>query len=635
MSELYLKAKALFQEAMERSPSERASFLAQACGADAALRREVESWIAASDRAGSEFMASPAAKMCLTCDGTFGHETKFCPHCGQVLQDDPRALVGTRLDNLYQIEALLGQGGMGAVYRARHALLGDRVAIKTLKREFGDNPTFLKRFQREGRAARVFHHPNAVVVHDLRTTPAGLIYMVLEYIEGSNVRTMLRGAERFSPAEAVALLGPIASVLDAAHRSGVVHRDMKPENVMVGRDEHGNPIVKVLDLGIAKVSVVDGDHPSTELTVAGQILGTPHYMSPEQWGGGDVDGRADVYSLGVMAFELVTGTFPFAAKSIDEHREAHLTAAIPMAHEAYDDVPERFGLAIARALAKDRDDRWSTAGDFVAALAAAVSADGNATLPHDALSTVLTGEPAAIPLPVVDDATTIDSVPSGSPELPPPDGKGRSALWVAVAALVALAVGMAAYWARPGGQVVPPAAVEVPPVVAPPPLAVFDALRYEIEVKQKSDSGDVVRISGRDPIGRGREYRFVFTPAVRGRLAVIGPNTRNVPTLFLPVAVGGLIEPETSYTFPGGTWFTPIGDTPSDTMTLVFIPEGAVTPAFADGKAGRQLTVDEQRELASFLAANRVAPRYGDAASVALAAAEAGRPLAVELTIQY
>ncbi len=576
--------------------------------------------------------------MCVTCDGTFANETKFCPHCGQVLLDDPRALVGTRLDNLYQIEALLGQGGMGAVYRARHALLGDRVAIKTLKREFGDNPTFLKRFQREGQAARVFHHPNAVVVHDLRTTPAGLIYMVLEYIEGSNVRVLLHNARQFSPAEAVALLQPIASVLDAAHRHGVVHRDLKPENVMVGRDEQGNPVVKVLDLGIAKMGVVEEGHASTELTVAGQILGTPPYMSPEQWGGGSVDGRADVYSLGVMTFELVTGGFPFAARSLDEHREAHLTAAIPMAHEVCGDVPERFGLAIARALAKDRDDRWSTAGDFVAALAAAVCEDDNATVPHDARSTVETWEPAAIPAPplVVDGAATIVSLPSGSVEPPPSDERaGRPKIWVAVAALLALAVVVVAYLAWPptpvAPPVAPPVAVDTPPVA--PPTAVVDALRYEIEVKPVS--GDISRVSGRDPIGRVEGYRFVFTSAVRGRLAVIGPNKRNVPTLFLPATYGGVLEPGTAYTFPGGTWFTPIGDTPSDTLTIVFIPEGAVRPAFAGGKEGRQLSADEQSELASFQAANRVAPRFGDAASVTLSAPAAGQPLAADLTIRY
>ena len=372
---------------MERPKDDRRTFVESACGEDESLRSEVLSWIEASDRAGDTIPGESTAKMCLTCDGEFLVETKFCPHCGQPLHDDPRALVGTRLDNLYQIEAFLGRGGMGAVYKARHSLLGDLVAIKTLKKELSDNPTFLKRFQREGQAARSFRHPNSVTVHDLRSTPTGLVYMVLEYIDGVNLREYLHTHRQLSVRGAVALLTPIAGALDAAHRQGVVHRDMKPENVMVTAEESGELHVKVLDLGLATMRVEPDVRPETALTTVGTVVGTPHYMSPEQWGAPSRDGkelvdhRADVYSLGVMAFEMLTGEWPYKAHTIEAFRTSHCTHPIPMASDLCADVPRKTAEVVAMALAKDRDDRWPSAGAFVAALAASAMDDQAADAP--------------------------------------------------------------------------------------------------------------------------------------------------------------------------------------------------------------------------------------------------------------
>src|SRR5215204_7587833 len=200
-------------------------------------------------------------KYCTLCKSKFDDSVSFCPTDGEVLEEDPSSIVGTVLDGQYQIESLLGKGGMGAVYLARHILLGDRVAIKILPPEVRNNADWLRRFRREGQAARRFRHPNSVTVYDLRTASDGTIYMVMEYVEGHTLDHELKTRGRFTAREAFEILTPIMSVLDTAHEMGVVHRDLKPENIMVARPAEGAaPVVKLLDLGIAKMREIAGDN---------------------------------------------------------------------------------------------------------------------------------------------------------------------------------------------------------------------------------------------------------------------------------------------------------------------------------------------------------------------------------------
>ena len=322
-------------------------------------------------------------KTCPTCGGDYDEALRFCPRDGEVLEDSPQALVGRVLDGQYEIEAYVASGGMGTIYRARHIMLGDRVALKTLKPEMQSNGEWLRRFQREGRAARRFRHPNSVTVYDLRTSADGLVYMVMEFVEGETLDRELERRGRFTPAAALDVLEPVARALEAAHAQGVVHRDLKPENVMLARDADGSSHVKLLDLGIAKLrDIADTrrlDSAAAALTMAGQVLGTPYYMSPEQWGeiprdgSSEIDGRADIYSLGVMFYELVAGRRPFGGKTLAEFRHAHVVASPPPLDRVDRAVPERFAHAVERAMAKDRADRFQAAGDFVAELRAALS----------------------------------------------------------------------------------------------------------------------------------------------------------------------------------------------------------------------------------------------------------------------
>ncbi|MBK6426126.1 MAG: serine/threonine protein kinase [Blastocatellia bacterium] len=276
-----------------------------------------------------------------------------------------------------------------------------------LKLGSGAEDKWLRRFQREGRAARRFRHPNVVAIHDLRVTPDGTAYMVLEFVEGRTLRQELHASGRMRVTKALSILTPLASALDAGHKSGVVHRDLKPDNVMIRWDESGEPVVKLLDLGIAKLLGVDevGIQPVSTLTLAGQILGTPHYMSPEQWGeiprdgSAEVDGRADVYSLAVMTFELLAGTWPIQGTDVPSIRAGHLSGSVPSVSEVALHLPAEVDAIIRRGMALDRMDRYDTAAGFVSALAA-VDAVYRESMDQDLVPTrpslVSSEEPTAI-----------------------------------------------------------------------------------------------------------------------------------------------------------------------------------------------------------------------------------------------
>ncbi|MBA3514734.1 MAG: protein kinase [Pyrinomonadaceae bacterium] len=319
-------------------------------------------------------------KHCTLCKVKYDDSVSFCPVDGEVLEDDPSSIVDTVLDGQYQIESMLGKGGMGAVYRARHILLGDRVAIKILPPEVRTNAEWLRRFRREGQAARRFRHPNAVTVYDLRTAADGTIYMVMEHVEGHTLGHEMKARGPMTPVEAFEILEPIMSVLNTAHAMGVVHRDLKPENIMIGKSSTGEPVVKLLDLGIAKMREVAGADGggATALTLAGQVLGTPHYMSPEQWGelpsdgDSEIDGRADIYSLGLVFYEMIAGKRPYSGLTLHELRREHISVVPRPLHEAVPGVSRFFGEVIARATSKDRGDRQATAGELAAALRGAI-----------------------------------------------------------------------------------------------------------------------------------------------------------------------------------------------------------------------------------------------------------------------
>ncbi|WP_437630430.1 serine/threonine-protein kinase [Sorangium sp. So ce854] len=279
--------------------------------------------------------------------------------------DETTIAPGDVLLGKYRVESVLGRGAMGLVVAARHLALDERVAIKVLLPRYVRDPEILQRFLREGRAAVRIRSRHVVRVADVGTLESGAPYMVMDHLQGRDLAAVLAESGRLPVPEAVELVLQVCEALAEAHAQGIVHRDVKPSNLFVTRNADGSPCVKVLDFGISKMTHAE-DHA---LTRVGGVLGSPLYMSPEQLrSASDVDGRADVYSLGVVLFELLTGRTPFFA-----HELAQLvylvTQGEPQRPRALrPDMPEPLEQVILAAIARDRDRRFANIADLALAL---------------------------------------------------------------------------------------------------------------------------------------------------------------------------------------------------------------------------------------------------------------------------
>jgi hypothetical protein len=554
------------------------------------------------------------------------------------------------------------------------------------------NEEWLRRFQREGKAARRFKHPNAIAVYDLRISQDGTTYMVLEYIDGQNLRDELSARGTFEAEELLPILEQIASVLDAGHKSGVVHRDLKPDNVMLTTAQGGAPLVKVLDLGIAKLRETGADGPIevSALTIAGQIIGTPHYMSPEQWGeipsdgGREIDGRADVYSLAVMTYELLTGKWPVSGTDIMELRRGHVTGLVtPLKHHA-PHYSDEFAAVIARGMAKDRVERCATAGEFVKQLkhAAGLSgrgADAGGYAVDD--SSEAAGPMAVETLPVSGKEPThsrlppVETVASGTvrtAESAEADGMAVSQIGdstidtgvqsapsgeviplrrglLAFAALALLVVGVAAAWnlTRPA----PSKSREPAPAIASQPQSV-PLLSYYLETVARDNSTD--RVTGENPLTMDQGFRLHVTARQDGYIYIVVAGSGNVPTALLtaipPKTTGwttNRIEAGASYSFPTSSAEQEVIDLGPETLatpfTIIYASEPVASPEWLAGPSPRTLNPNEQLELEQFIAANRggvtVVPDSESGSGVQMlvsaVSGEARKALLIELVIRH
>ncbi|HTJ42154.1 MAG TPA: serine/threonine-protein kinase [Kofleriaceae bacterium] len=269
----------------------------------------------------------------------------------------------------YEVERFLGAGAMGDVYAGAHKLIGKRVAIKVIKRKLASSAEAVERFLREARAANQVDHPNVVDVFALGRLGDGRLYLVMDLLDGEPLTARVR--KRMSPADALAVLAPIAAALDAAHARGVVHRDLKPDNVFVSGPADA-PLVHVLDFGIAKLlSNATGERLET-LTGEGTWLGTPAYMAPEQWSADGAGPASDRYALGVIAYQLFAGDVPFRAGSLPAMMEKHFRAKVPSLSTGAGALPPAVDEVLAKAMAKDPDARFASANEMLAALRAAL-----------------------------------------------------------------------------------------------------------------------------------------------------------------------------------------------------------------------------------------------------------------------
>jgi serine/threonine protein kinase len=281
---------------------------------------------------------------------------------------------GTVLDGKYEIVGLLGVGGMGEVYKARHVHLDAFRSVKVMKAVLTADETYRQRFLREAQLATQIHHPNVAVMHDFSILPDGSSYMVTEFIDGTTVRQWEAENGRFPLALATEVAMQVLAGLDHIHRRGLLHRDVSADNVMLAFDHEDHLLVKIIDLGVAK----DVKAKAADIT-QDLIMGNPKYMSPEQLGelppGEELDGRTDLYSLGIVLFEMLTGIPPFAARTPNGYIIKHLTQAPPSFDEANPELDFPLGLepVVLRALEKNRDRRYPSARVFAEALAPFVS----------------------------------------------------------------------------------------------------------------------------------------------------------------------------------------------------------------------------------------------------------------------
>ena len=317
-------------------------------------------------RSGSTGGETPAERYCPTCERSFSGRDR-CPEDDTVLvrlAAPADRLVGSEIDQRYTIQRRIGAGGMGAVYGAVQHSVGREVAIKVVNPSLVDDPFIIKRFLREAKLTSRLSHPNAVAVLDFGQTPDGLFYLVMELITGRTLSQVLKADGPFAPARVVRIGSQILDALIGAHQLSIVHRDLKPSNVIVIESAPGRDLVKVLDFGLAKS--LSHETTMTSVTGSGALLGTPAYMPPEVATGGEADARGDLYSLGVILYQLASGRLPFVGESVHELLVKLARETAPPL-ESFG-VPAPLARVIEKMMARNPADRYPSAALAQAAL---------------------------------------------------------------------------------------------------------------------------------------------------------------------------------------------------------------------------------------------------------------------------
>ena len=312
-------------------------------------------------------------KICPTCGTEYPANERFCPRDGTALrsQGGGNDLVGSIIGERYHVLKKLGEGGMGQVYLAEHVKMGRKSAVKVMNPGMVHDADAISRFNREAANASRINHPNVAGIYDFGETSDGLIYLAMEFIEGESLTSLVEKSGALPPNRAADIAKQAADGLQVAHDMGIVHRDLKPDNIMIAKNRDGSDCVKVVDFGIAKAAGAENQ----KVTKTGLVVGTPEYMSPEQLAGDKLDGRSDVYSLALVAFNMFTGKLPFDGESAQESMIMRLTdepKSLAMMKPDTSWSPD-VQAVMAKALQRRSADRYQKATDFGNALSDAVA----------------------------------------------------------------------------------------------------------------------------------------------------------------------------------------------------------------------------------------------------------------------
>ncbi|MGD9561595.1 MAG: protein kinase [Pyrinomonadaceae bacterium] len=397
----------IYQTAADRPPDERSAFLDESCGGDEELRREVESLLRYHNST-DDLLNSPPAVLAADLFAERGENGAF---------------LGKTVSH-YKIERLLGQGGMGEVYLAEDIKLRRKVALKLLPPQFSADHERKKRFEKEAQAVSALNHPNILTIYEIEEA-GDLSFIATEFIDGQTLRERI--AEKPSSwREAVKIAIQIAGALESAHSVGIIHRDIKPANIMIRRDG----IVKVLDFGLAKLTAPDsGDFETRDLTMPNRVMGTINYMSPEQALGERIDARTDIFSFGVVLYEMLTGDLPFSGAS-----DAAINKSLPSVRGSNDEIPATLDQIVKHALRKDRNERYQTFTDLRGDLKGLLRDSETGSFDYAFTDeTVLQTDPDRNRPPT----RSSDAIVSRRP--------GRSAIWL-IAPLLVLGLAFGVYW---------------------------------------------------------------------------------------------------------------------------------------------------------------------------------------------